>query len=175
MKKPGMSLVEILVALTVIALALGPLIALLSSSNRASNASIYEVMAVHYAGEMSEQLQRLAPNLGDILTEARTTSGNLALTVEGLFNNLQLETAMSQVSSQPVLVQIPNTNVGFLLSPLDQNFDERKVTVSKLDDTGFALLGPGNYYDFKITLKWKVSPSEPTGRHSACFSVILKE
>ncbi len=175
----GLSLIEILVALAVMTLALGPMITLLSSSNRVSNASIYEVMAVHYAAELAEQLQRFAGRYDDILTDARIRSGNGGLTLDALLMDpgftTELETIHDETKAVPLQTSGVPLKVSLFVSPLHPLFSRRRLEARPLNNTGMALLNAGRYWDIKITLAWRLAPSEPPDRHRAEFSVIVRE
>jgi len=164
------SLIEVLVAVVVVSLALGPLIHLLSSSNRASNASIYEVMAVHYASELGEQLQRLSSRLRPMTTATGKS-------VKQLFEDPSIRTALgpqATPASEPDTVLIPGTNVILFSSPLHPNFVSRRLSVRPLNKTGRVLLNLGNYWDVTIGLSWKLTPTDEVV-HGASFSIILRE
>lgn len=164
------SLIEVLVATVVISLALGPLIHLLSSSNRASNASIYEVMAVHYASELGEQLQRLSSRLKPMTTATGKS-------VKQLFEDPTVLGALGPQAtpvSDPGTVVVPGTNVLLFFSPLHPNFQTRRLVVRQLNSTGRLLLNLGKYWDVTIGLSWKLSPTDQVV-HGASFSIILRE
>ncbi|RCK73126.1 MAG: hypothetical protein OZSIB_2623 [Candidatus Ozemobacter sibiricus] len=175
----GLSLIEILVAVAVMTLALGPMVSLLSSSNRVSNASIYEVMAVHYAAELAEQLQRFAGRFGDILADARQRSGNSSLTLDGLLMDpgftAALETIHDETKAIPLQTSGVPLKVSLFVSPLHPLFYRRRLEARPLDTSGLTLLNAGRYWDIKITLAWRLAPSEPPDRHRAEFSVVVRE
>jgi|GEM_PF-959583 len=178
-RRSGFSIVEVLVALAVISLALGPLINLLSSSNRASNASIYEVMAVHYASELAEQLERLSGKLGEILADARIRTGNPGLTLEDLltdngFTN-ELRAHNDQPRAVPFQAQGIPLEVSLFVSSLHQHFTERKFDLRQLNNSATTWLKTGRYWDVKITFCWRIMSSDAPDSHKAEFSVILKE
>ncbi|MBI3038207.1 hypothetical protein HYY75_04020 [bacterium] len=166
----GLSMVEVMFAVVIAGLALGPLISNLSSSNKASTASMYEVMAVHYANELSEQLRRLSPYLTDI-------QGITGQTLDSLLSDPDFNTELSATSQPPKGIYVPGTNVTLFLSPLEPSFYERKVDVRKIaPPAGLSVLNSGTYWDVKIILSWKLSPNEPvSAKHSANFSLILWE
>ncbi|MBF0500945.1 MAG: prepilin-type N-terminal cleavage/methylation domain-containing protein [Candidatus Riflebacteria bacterium] len=163
------SLLEVLVATVVIGLAVGPLINVLSSSNRVSNASIYEVMAVHYASELAEQLQRLSSQLKSMCNGTGKTVKQLLedptfLAELGSFGNGSLD---------PQLIQIPGTRITLFLSPLHPRFTCRTILVSKLNTTTQQILKLGTFWNATIALSWNLAEGEV--EHSASFSVILRE
>ncbi len=175
----GLSLVEILVAVAVCSLALGPMVNLLSSSNRASTASIYEVMAVHYASELADQMTRFSGRLDDILADARIRTGNSSLTLEdlltdpGFTNELRLH--LDETRAVPFQANGVPLKASLFVSPLHARFTDRRFEVRPLSTTGATLLGGGVFWDVKIILSWQLSPSEPPDKHKAEFSVILRE
>lgn len=164
------SLIEVLVATAVITLAVGPLIGVLSSSNRVSNASIYEVMAVHYASELAEQIQRLSTRLKPMCIASSKTVKQI----------LEEPTFLANLGSygggtlDPQLIQIPGTRITLFLSPLHPNFTRRTLLVNQLSSVGRAVLKIGTFWDVSIILSWKLSPADPV-EHFASYSVILRE
>jgi len=177
--KRAISMVEILVAVVVLGLAVGPMITLLSASNRTSNASAYEVMAAHYACEFGEQLQRLSPHLKAL----RQKTGK---TIEDLLTDPSFETLIGPGGGppgEPFIARFPvpnpaDTDVAFFLSPLDPAFTERKFLVNELNNNapGLQVLKAtsGKYWDVTIILSWKLNPTDP-GSRSASYSLILRE
>lgn len=177
--RTGFSLIEIVVAVMIVALAVGPIFTLLGSSNKVSNASVFEVMASMYSAELGGQLQRIAPRLKDL----RVKSGKDILV---MLTDTAFERKIGPAGSttgKPFLVHLPlsdptNTDVALFLSPLDPAFTERKLLVTKLDNTDPRLkvlkAGTGDYWDVTIRLSWKLQPSDPTS-HTALYSVILRE
>ena len=175
----GISIIEVLVAIVVISLTFGPIIHLLSASNKVSNASAYEVMASHYASEAGEQLQRMAPRL----KELRLKTGK---TVEQILTDPSFETLIGPgggPSGEPYMARLPVpdptvTDVALFLSPLDPAFTQRKFLVNRLNNTDGALqvmkTGSGEYWDVTIILAWKLQPDDPI-YHGASYSVILRE
>ena len=176
--RAGFSLLEIVVAVLIVGLALGPIITLLGSSNKASNASVYEIMASMYSAELGEQLQRLAPRLKDL----RMKTG---MDILVLLTDPELERKIGPEGStagKPFMMHLPVpdpsvTDVAFFLSPLDPAFTERKFLVTKLDNSDPRLKvfknGTGDYWDVTISLAWK-QPAD-TIIHRAWYSVILRE
>jgi hypothetical protein len=174
-----MSLVEVAVAIIVIALAMGPIINLLSASNKVSNASVFEVMASHHASELGEQLQRLKPW---ILRDLRIQTGKR---IDQLLQEPAFLGALSPAGNTtgeaylvPLVPSNPIVDVAFFLSPLDPGFEYRTLVAQLLDANDPRLeifkATTGNYYDVSIGLGWKLNPTHPNV-HGATFSLILRE
>ena len=68
----GISLIEIMFAVLILGLVVGPVLYSVSTMNRGSTASIYEAMAAQYADEILEQLRALPVNT--IIEANRATS-----------------------------------------------------------------------------------------------------
>ncbi|MBF0543115.1 MAG: prepilin-type N-terminal cleavage/methylation domain-containing protein [Candidatus Riflebacteria bacterium] len=177
-KLPGsrsaFSLVEILVAITVLSLAVGPMIGILSSSNKVSNASVYEVMAVNYASELAEQIQRLSPFI-------RSISLATGKTVKQIFEDplflIELGKTGNSPDGNPRIVQIPGTRISLLVSWLHPNFLERTLSVQQLNpplSDPNALLKIGKFWDVTISFTWKLAQNDSID-YTASFSVILRE
>ncbi|HNV69885.1 MAG TPA: type II secretion system protein [Candidatus Ozemobacteraceae bacterium] len=169
--RKAMTLIEVLVTIAVLSLALGPLVQLLSSSNRMSNASVYEVMAVHYAAEINEQLQWLAQNNTIAMVKAATGRD-----LEDLLTDPLLQAQMENMTPGlgPYLAKFPGTEISLLLSPLHPNFTGRRLYVKRLDSTSATTLNTGVYWDVTVSLSWKLSQSDARD-HMASFSTILRE
>ena len=54
-KNFGMSLVEIVIALFIAGIAIAPVVNLLTTTNKETSTSIYQVMAAYYSNEIIEQ------------------------------------------------------------------------------------------------------------------------
>jgi prepilin-type N-terminal cleavage/methylation domain-containing protein len=177
----GVTLIEIMVAVVVVALALGPLFSLLSASNRVSNASAYEVMAVQYAAELGEQLQRLSPKIRDLRTASTKSIDQILMdpamdALLGPGGNPSGEPYMIQLPVDPSIA--PDTKVGFFVSPLDPNFTARRLFVRQLDASDPALTvwndTNGIFWDVTVNLSWKFNPTDPITLH-ASYSFLLRE
>ena len=130
MKSRGFSLVEVLVTVAVISLAIGPLVQLMSSTNRMSSASIYEVMAVHYAAEVTEQLQWLAQN--NTIANIHSATGK---DLQDILTDPVLQAVLETppIANEPYMVVLAPTEIRLLLSPLHPNFTSRRLYVRRLD------------------------------------------
>ncbi|MGM0599528.1 MAG: type IV pilus modification PilV family protein [Candidatus Rifleibacteriota bacterium] len=179
MNKSGLSMVEIMVAVVIIALATGPLIAVLSSSNRMSNASIYEEMAVHYGREISDQLLRLSPMLENVVIDARTLTGDSSINLGNILNDSDFCAAME--AQNPALKAIPFKVNGvalplrLVLSPLDPAFTRRRIQAERLDTSSNSLLNSANYWKVNIELAWVDKNSGRDAPRKVSMSIIVKE
>ncbi|MBF0409991.1 MAG: prepilin-type N-terminal cleavage/methylation domain-containing protein [Candidatus Riflebacteria bacterium] len=170
----ALSLVEILVAIVILSLAVGPMFHVLTTSNKVTNASAYEVMAVHYASELSEQIQRLGPFFRQISLAA---SKNLKDILEDPLFLFELDKSGNNPDGGPRIVKIPGTSVAFLVSALHNNFLSRTLYVKSLNkpiSDPNALLTTGKLWDVTISLAWKLSPGDPI-THMASYSVVVRE
>ena len=179
MQRTGLSMIELTIAMSVFALALTPIINLMGSSHRVSNASAFELMAVHYAAELGEQIQRISPNLKDIklktgknLEDLLTSPSVVALLGPG--GNLSGQAYMVKLTDPADL----ETDISLFVSPINPAFTSRRFYVKRLDNTSPSLLvynsGSGIFWDVTISLSWKLSPSNPV-THAASYSFIIRE
>jgi hypothetical protein len=166
----GFTMAEIFVAVVVLALALLPLSSVLTSSNRTSNVSIYEILAVHYAAELAEQLHRFSPT---VIRQIRLQTGK---NLSALLSDPTLVSALQDLPlTTEYEVQVPGTRFTLFLSPLHPAFTKRELTVIPLTPHAApSLLGKGNLWSVKIHLGWKMSPGDPI-EHQAVYGVILRE
>lgn len=175
----GLSMVEIMVAVVIIALAVGPLIGLLSSSNRMSNASIYEEMAVHYAREISDQLLSFSTRLSDVINDARTLTGDSTLTLASILNDAvfqaELETHREFSTAIPLQAGGTKLPVRLVISPLDQSFTRRRITVTAMDTSSNNILKTEKYWKVKIELNWKDKTSGRDTPREVVMAIFLKE
>jgi type II secretory pathway pseudopilin PulG len=177
-KQQAITLVEVLVAVAVVSLALGPLIGLLSQSNRQSSASIYEVMAVHFAAELLEQVQRLGPRLPAIIADARTKTSNATLTLKNLLTDTGFLTELRAASSAPRAVPLQSggakLDTSLILSPQTDQF-QRWLEVDELSTTGNTVLRGARFWKVTAIIGWRMVPSEPINRYQAKFSIVVRE
>ncbi len=175
----GLSMVEIMVAVFIIGLAVGPLIGVLSSSNKMSNASIYEETAVHYAREISDQLLRLAPNLNDIVGDAQSLTGDSSLNLASILNDngfrSKLEDHLPAAEAIPLQVNGNELPVRLLISPLDPAFTKRRITATALDTSSNTLLKVDRFWKVKIELAWVDKNSGRDSPRKVVMTVLLKE
>ncbi|RCK79018.1 MAG: hypothetical protein OZSIB_0360 [Candidatus Ozemobacter sibiricus] len=166
----GFTMVEVFVAVVILMLALMPLSTVISASNRTSNVSVYEIMAVHYAAELAEQLNRLSPTM---LRQIRLQTGKA---LPALLGEPSLVAALQDHSfTTEYEVLVPDTRFSLFLSPLHPAFTLRELTVEPLPvHVAPSLLGKGNLWAVKIHLGWKMAPGDPV-QHKAVYGVILRE
>lgn len=170
MRRTAFSLVEVLVACVVISLAAAPMLGMLSTSNRTSRASVFEIMAVQYAEELGEQLLRLSQRLKSI----REVTGE---SVKTLLEDPIVAAALNPQTPpavQPGIIRIPGTDIVLLCSPLDPNFTARVIRIEQLSTTGKQVLKTGIFWKVTIGLAWRMSSADPIV-HNASFSLVLRE
>lgn len=158
-RQSGLSMVEIMVAVMLIALATGPLIGVLSSSSKMSNASIYEEMAVHYAREISDQLLRMSSQFADIVGDARASTGDSSITLASILNDSDFMAKLEEHSLLPeaIPLQVNGTKLPMrlIVSPLDNAFTKRRMAATRLDTTANSVLNGGLFWKIRIDLAWK--------------------
>ncbi len=170
MRRAAFSLVEVLVACVVVGLAAVPMLGMLSSSNRTSRASVFEIMAVQYAEELGEQLLRLSQRLKAI----REVTGE---SIKTLLEDPQVVAALNPQTPpavEPGIVRIPGTEIVLLCSPLNPNFLARVVKIEQLDTAGKQILKNGIFWSVTIGLAWRMTKNDPV-IHNASFSLVLRE
>lgn len=175
----AMSMVEIMVAVVIIGLSVGPLIGLLSSSSKMSNASIYEEMAVHYAREIADQLLRFGPRFPDIVDDAIAATGDSSISLAGILNDTGFRDKLEQHgnSTLPIALEVNGNTlpVRFILSPLDSAFTRRRLTVTEAGTSANTILKVDRFWKVKIELAWKdPSAAQTTGRE-VVMVVFIKE
>lgn len=153
-KKKGIGIVELCIALVVAALALGPMILGLSASNRLSQTSIYETLAVHYACELCDQIKRLSPRLPALLSDARNIDPTANIRTIFLSLNGQMEftnftrSANFKINGNELPARI-------VLTPLMENFNRREISVEEVTDTATNnILNTGRYWKVTVTIAW---------------------
>jgi len=170
MTRRGFSLIEVMVACLIIGIAAAPMIGVLSSSNRTSKASVFEILAVQYAEELSEQLLRLSQRL-KAMRDVTTKD------IKTLLEDPSVATALAPTAvaaAGPTVVPIPGTQIVLFCSPLNPNFIARVLRVDALSNAGKLVLKTGNFWKVTIGLAWRMSANDPQ-IHNASFSVILRE
>ncbi|GAB4284653.1 MAG: hypothetical protein Kow0029_31280 [Candidatus Rifleibacteriota bacterium] len=179
MKNSGLSMVEIIVAVVIIALATGPLIGVLSSSNKMSNASIFEEMAVHYARELSDQLLRLGNNFSAIVNDARSLTGDSSINLASILNDPGFSARLGEHADGPkaVPLQIAGNElpVRIILSPLDKAFIKRKISVVGMDTSSNSVLNTNKFWKVKIELAWIDKNSGRNDPREMVMDIFLKE
>lgn len=170
MRRAGFSLVEVMVACFVIGLAAVPMLGVLSSSNRTSKASVFEIMAVQYAEELGEQLLRLSQRLKSM----RDVTG---VDIQTLFEDPLVVAALNPQTPpavEPSIIRVPGTDIVLLCSPLNPNFISRVIKIDQLSTSGKQVLKNGVFWKVTIGLGWRMSSADPIV-HTASFSLVLRE
>lgn len=174
-------MIELMVAVGIIGLAVGPLIVMLSSSNKANKASIYEEMATHYARELSNQLLRMDGDIAQIVKDMRNKTGNSSLTFKDIINNSSFILAVSDVTkTEPhtIPIQVGGNKIDYsiILSPLIQPaFKSREIEAIKLSSTSNNVLKTGNFWKIIITITWSDPNSGRTTPRVLKTDVVLHE
>ena len=152
--KTGMGLVELCIAMVVAALAIGPMIVSLSATNRMSQTSIYETLAVHYASEICDQIKRLSPRLPALLTDAREVDP--AADTRTIFSSLNGQMELyNYTQSVNFNVNGSELNTRILLTPLLENFTRREIFIEEVPDTNSNnILNSGTYWKATVTIAW---------------------
>jgi len=175
----AMSMVEIMVAVVIIGLSVGPLIGLLSSSSKMSNASIYEEMAVHYAREIADQLMQFGPKFPGIVDDAIAATGDSTINLAGILNDPGFRSKLEQhnASTMPVNLEAGGNElpVRFVLSPLDPAFTRRRLTATELSTSSNSILKVDRFWKIKIELAWKDPASTQTSSREIVMAVFIKE
>ena len=153
--KRGISILEVAIAIVIAGLAIGPVINLLSVTNKETTGSIYSVTAAHYANEIAEQL------LGfDVLPGFKVlcdrSGRDLTQLLEGM--NPVLEDKSIDTARR---VPLGNLDVFLLVSPLSSVFQERSISVFPIS-TGGAFHLPGDYFRVTIRIGWNAQEENPT-------------
>lgn len=170
-------MVEIVVAIFVAALAIGPMIMLLSSSNRMSSASTYETLAVYYANELCDQIKRLTPQLPTIISDARTATGLASANIETLFNSWPTNVLefTDNVRSIPFVCAGISLDARIVLTPLQPNFIKRQITVEPLDISDNSELNQGRYFKLIVSVAWEDDMAPGDSAREVKMMVILHE
>lgn len=157
-KKVGISLIEILVAITVVSLAFIPLTGLLTSSNRMSNVSIYEEMAVHYARELADQLLMLCPRFPALVAEAREKTGDTSLDLSTILNDNDFANKITRPASStmtiPLEVKGNQLAATLMLSPLDNSFLLRQISIDPMNAASNKVFCKARFWKATIELVW---------------------
>lgn len=171
----GLSMAELMVAVTIIALAVGPLIGVLTSSNQMSNHSIYEEMSVHYCREITDQLLRLTPKIPHIVEAARKTTGNSTLSFGDLINDNGFNRLIDSEGYEGECVAFQNlgkkTDYRLFVTRMDQAFNLRSVQASLLDSSGNSQFNEGRFWKITVTVGWRPSENEPARKTSSVIMI----
>lgn len=164
-EKTGLSMAELAVAVTVIALAVGPLIGLLSNSNQLSKHSIYEEMSVHHCREIIDQLLRFNDKIPLIVESAQKLTGNKNLTFADLLNdenfNLELNKDISNSAFIPFQRLGRKTDFRIFISKMDKVFKTRTISAYQLESDGNTHFKDKNYLKIIVKVTWKSSENDP--------------
>ncbi len=171
----AVTVVEVMVALFLLGLVLGPLVGMLSSSNQKANVSMYYLLAMHYADEMAQQLQRLAPHLDQLLAAARdSNTGRIPTLAEVLTDPTFLAELQAPASTFRVIRfrYAGKPLEGFLaVSPLDEHFIGRTIKVEALASDQVELLAVPPALKINLVLSWKETPDG--GAKTAVFPILM--
>lgn len=182
-KKTGFSMVELMVAIAIIGLAIGPLILVLSDSNKANKASIYEEMATHYARELAHQFLRMDKDIAHIVQEAKIQTGNSALTfkevlspINGASSGKLSDLSKTQPYCIPIKIGGKTLDYRLIVSSLIQPaFKNRKIEIVKLSTSSNNVLKNGNFWKVIITISWADPNSGRTIPRELKLDVMLHE
>ena len=175
-RRAGVSLIEVLITIVLLGIILGPQISLLHTTNRYTNMSLFELLAIQYAAELGEQLQKLGPHLKDI----RQQTG---MDLEQVCSHQDFLDPLNVQGGNPFLLRLPlsnptTTDVGLFITPLEPGFLNRTVFVEELDSTDTNLQiwdeTAGIFWKVTVGLRWQAHPGE-TRAQAASFSFILRE
>lgn len=153
--KRGFSMIELMVAIVIIGLAIGPLILVLSDSNKANNASMYEEMATHYARELAHQLLRMDKDVPLIVGEANCSFKIVLESINGTSAGKLSDLNMKKPYCIALRKGANVLDYRLMVSPLIQPiFKSREIKVKKLDVSSNDVLKTGNFWNIIITIKW---------------------
>ncbi|MEW6709803.1 MAG: hypothetical protein AB1403_08290 [Candidatus Riflebacteria bacterium] len=175
----GLSMVEIMVAVVIIGLAVGPLIGVLSSSNKMSNASIFEETAVHYSRELADQLLSLSPNFSDIVADAQALTGDTSINLGSILNDTGfqtiLETHGTTTTAIPLQINGNELPLRLLVSPLEKAFTRRRIKATVLDTSANTTLKTDKFWKVQIELSWVDRNSGRNEPRHVNMSIVIKE
>lgn len=161
----GISLVELLVAITVVSFALGPLIVLLSSSNQMSNHSIYEELSVHHCRVLTDQFLRFTPKIGKIVEAGRRASGNNRLSLGDLLNDPGFNRELADPNRRRDFVPFQylgcETDFRLFIPRIGDVFTKRYVRAVLLNSDSNRILKNGNFWKITVTVAWRASANDP--------------
>jgi len=173
----GLSMAELVVAIAIIALAVGPLIALLSSSNQMSNHSIQEEMSVHYCREITDQILRMTPRIPFIVESARKLTGNNRLNFADLVNDEGFNQALANNQSSADCASFQylgqQTEYRLLISKMDEVFTLRQIRAEPLKTRLNKHFNRNKYWKILVTVSWL--PSETGEEKKTQTAIIIGE
>lgn len=172
-------MVELMVAAVVIALTVGPLLGLLSSSNRISSGSLHEEMAVHYAREICDQLLSLGQRKAEIVNDAKIMTGNPSISLGSILNDSGFQAMLEEHGDNTKIIPLQTNGtmlpVRFTVSPLNQAFSRRRITANTMSSSANSILKSGNYLKIMVQVVWKANLSGNDDLREVNMAVILKE
>lgn len=176
----GFTLAEVMVALLIVGLAVGPMFVLTQSSSESSKISGYEVMACQYANEISSQLNRHIPYLSILLDEAREKTHNSNIFLEHILADMHFLELLKEVNDHPVWVPFQcngkHLGLSLYLSPLHPNFTDRSLKIEELETNGNQLLiEKQKYYKVEIKLSWVIPQLKSERIHDFSKVIFLYE
>ena len=173
-------MVELVVAIAIIGLAVGPLILLLSSSNKANKASIYEEMATHYTRELASQFLRMDGDIAQLVNDAKIVAGS-SVTFKSLIDNSGFQSGLSDTTKTgpycvPFQISSNKLKYRIILSPLIQPaFKSRTVSVTKMNTGSNSVLKVGNFWKMTIKISWVDPKSGRSTPKVLTTDVVLHE
>ncbi len=177
--RQGLSMVEMMVAVVIIGLAIGPLLGTLSSSNKMTNASIFEEMAVHYGRELSDQLMRLSSQFSNIVDDARIAAADPSINLGNILNDPGFMAKLEEHTPQtrPIPLQVNGTElpVRLIISPIDQAFVKRRIVVTSLPSSTNQVLNDPGFWKICIEISWKDKLSGRDTPKEVSMAFIIKE
>jgi hypothetical protein len=144
-----------------------------------SNASIYEEMAVHYSRELADQLLRFNPLFADIVSDARTITGNSSLDLADIVNDSGFQARLEEHFTEPETVSLQYSGtklpVRLVVSPLDNAFQRRRITLTSLDTSSNLSLNSTKYYKATIDIAWVDKNSGRSEPRETKMVIFLRE
>ena len=147
----GFSLVEILVALTLLSLLLVPLSSLMSQSTTRTKVPLHEQMAVKYVRELLEQIAGIARNDFGPRVEGLVQEAGKPLSQ--LLTALNTELSVRHPGRFQIL-PIGQSSQRLMLSPLVEPFQERFLKVRQVDAANFSALENVKVHQVTAGVRW---------------------
>lgn len=170
----GSSMVEIVVAIGVLALAIGPMLTLLSYSSKSTNYSVYEELAVQYAREIADQLLRLTPKFPSIINIAGPSANLSSLLSDSKFT-YELN---NKTHTEPRLVnltyKVKKLGTRIFLSPLKKMFD-RKIIISAVNTSFLTSIKANKLWKVVINISWKDKNSTTQITKHVKMGILINE
>lgn len=145
----AITMIELLFALLVSALAIGPIFFVLSSTTSMSIVAIYEQMAVHYATELCDQIRELAHQV-ESFSELRDTLEFLSLDENVLRDNFTQQSLGAGVIAKKLDIKlVAGKQISMLLSALHPVITQRFIEVTRETSPEF-----GDLLRIVVTVEW---------------------